>query len=173
MRQAAARIGARLVTVYIGIDPGVRASGVAIIARGELVRAWWQRDEAQTVAYVLRGMLRKELDDVRVAIEMPRTYGGRARGGADANDLIRLAHTVGYLHSYLENPPDEVSSAFEVTLCMPDEWRGGSVPSDVMWERCKRSFSASELARVELPAKSYQHNVTDAVGIARWLAAKK
>lgn len=52
----------------------------------------------------------------------------------------------------------------------PHEWEGNlrrpkDVDQDPVVHRVKSRLSAKELARVELPARSLQHNVYDAVGI--------
>lgn len=87
-------------------------------------------------------------------LELPQVYQrGISRG--DPNDLIQLAALVG-----------TIQARFRVatTVYLPREWKG-QVPKEIIEARAKGNLSASELSKVEVPAKSLAHNVWDAVGL--------
>lgn len=100
---------------------------------------------------------------LKIIVEWPRTYGGRASRG-DANDLFALAG-IGAALTVI-NPWAIIES-----FC-PSEWKGSvkkpkSTKQPYMVElRVRDRLAPGELARVEWP-RNIQHtwDVTDAIGI--------
>lgn len=126
---------------FVSIDPGVRLCGLAAWIDGKLHYA--RLDSC--IAYWS--------SDWALAIEKPQVYVQSKLKG-DPNDLIDLAIAVG-----------KISTRFsEVVMYRPAQWKG-QVPKDIMTERIKLKLSNRELDLVDLPAKSLQHNVWDAIGI--------
>lgn len=144
--------------MLVAIDPGVRRMGVAgFDLKGELLYAFLACGDKwpETIQAVRDWVV--DRDDVcdRLVVEKPQVYVQRKLKG-DPNDLIDVAVVVGALIS---------SFGFgNFTLYRPHEWKG-QVPKEVAVERIKAALSDKELQRLELPAKSYQHNVYDAIGI--------
>lgn len=154
----------------LSVDSGKRACGCALWLDGALQRAEYvrmvdgveempRRMLAEVCLWTLRHSLGDVWGDFSAWVEMPRTYGGRARGGADANDLIAEALTCGALVGHLPC----------ARLILPAEWKGSATKA-VTEERCRDDLSAEELRRVVLPGrdKRLATNVWDAVGIGLW-----
>lgn len=178
--------------LYVGIDPGVRACGVAVIQRDnwssatwgygpELSGALWARTETAealsddiaeaTIKGVRKVMPHKSTRtyDVHVAIEMPETQNGRARGDAATSDLLELSYVVGRIYQAC------MAQQWKVLRTTPRSWKRG-VPTDALTARLELppplGLTKDEQSRVVWPAPSYRHNVVDAIWLARWLAAK-
>lgn len=160
----------------LSIDPGVRTCGCAMWLNGKLTAA-------KLVLGVLKGAEASPADlvehmaisvkrwvggsiglvpyDLNTVIEMMRTYDGKAKGNADANDLIMVSLVSGGILMHMCRPG---------TLVLPENWKGG-VPKknrhgdNVIKERCLDKLSKEEIATIDLPAKSLEHNVWDAIGI--------
>ncbi len=166
--------------IFIGIDPGVRACGVAAVdGDGELIGALWARTTTKkalaatvveaAVAGARRFLTTRNYDGSGVVgIEMPRTYGGSARRG-DTNDLLELSVVVGGLVQ--ATPIHLFAHPVRVDV---DTWKR-NIDSAVLEARLlghqwgDSLLSAKEQMRIEWPAKSYRHNVVDAIALARWL----
>ena len=160
--------------MYVGIDPGVHACGVAVVGgEGKLVAAAYVKeagDIATTTMLAVREAVGLPLlaGLVFVGIEFPQVYRGRARGNADTQDLLELSFVVGRLiecFAWAEFKPLRVDV---------QSWKR-NMPTDVLEARLHKpppmGLSAEEWSRVRMPAKSYRHNVVDAIALARWLAA--
>lgn len=136
--------------IRMAIDPG-RDTGWAILdARGMLCRA---------------GLNNPPLDfRGPVIIERPQIYQGR-QSKADPNDILTLAIGVGRYAERFE------SRCCTVEFVLPHTWKG-TVNPDVLCNRIVASLSAEERATLDRclseVAKGKQHNVIDAVGIAKW-----
>ena len=127
------------------VDPGVQKSGWA----------FWFENGLQSVGY--SPVDRVDGEDALV-IERPQVYQGRAQKG-DPNDLISLAIEVG-----------RISTLFgEVEFVLPRKWKG-TIKKEMMTARIIKTLTTNELLLVkELKlAKSYEHNVLDAIGIGLW-----
>lgn len=160
-----------VVSVLLSVDPGVRGCGAAIFFRNLLMAAAYVKNPVKpgpiecvkSVAFTVKGWvtaravanLNRDEEVSRLVLEFPQTYGGRAARG-DANDLFPLAAIDGALAALF--PRAEVTSYF------PREWKSNIDP-DVLIKRIESRLTPEEHARVELPAKSLQHNVFDAIGI--------
>jgi hypothetical protein len=99
-----------------------------------------------------------------VWIERPIFQQG-GRNEVDPNDLIMLGVKVGRIaepYLALDN---------EVTLIRSTDWKGGT-RKDIQENRTRASLDPVELAmvtaRADAVAKSYRHNIWDAVGILIW-----
>lgn len=137
-------------TTYIGIDPGVRACGVAVVSDGALTHASYVRGSQDLDVVSRLSRLVSRYPSAVVGIEFPRTYAGRARRG-DANDLLELAYVVGRLVEAIES-----THALRVRV---DAWKRG-LPTEVL---------AAQLGRSP-PVGLSEDNVIDAIALARWLA---
>lgn len=155
------------------VDPGIRGCGAAIFLGGSLLKAAYVPAgpdgdgvvgrAVQSARAVVVWIGQQNLDwgpswngyPIRLVIEWPQVYrAGRGRG--DPNDLLGLAAVDGALAA--------ICLDYKVVTYLPREWKG-QVPKDVMVERIKSRLTPEELTRVELPAKSLQHNVYDAIGL--------
>ena len=93
-------------------------------------------------------------DGSHAVIELPRTYGGRAKVG-DANTLIQLGALVGALANALAR-----SGAKVELISVP------KVPKSVTEGRVRAILSPAELKLVDAAApRSLRHNIYDACGI--------
>jgi RNase H-fold protein (predicted Holliday junction resolvase) len=154
--------------MFVGIDPGVRACGVAVIQHDGVVRdARFIRDDADAVADWVRDYFDGHYGEVVVGIEFPRTYRGRASRG-DANDLLELAFAVGRMCGRFAGMLG--SADIHPVRVTVDSWKNNT-PTDVIEARLRRELLPGELRNVTLPAPSYRHNVWDALALAKWLAA--
>lgn len=147
------------------IDPGLRHCGVALwdvsackLKKAALVcgaadntdAAAWVKMADNVAAFVSTHGGQSE----NLAIEMPQIYvGPRAKG--DNNDLIQLAAVVGGITHALGLP---------TRVYRPAQWKG-QVPKDIMCKRVQGRLSPEELAAIDFPIKSLQHNVWDGIGI--------
>ena len=163
--------------IWASIDPGLNLCGVAVWNDETLVHAKLVKTQARKggaslsdrifwmAKAVERYLLRPHAEPVppvmTLIIELPQTYGGRAAKG-DTNDLIHLAAVVGAL----------VHLAPRVQLVRPREWKG-NVPGDIFVERTKKKLTLEQVSKIDLPAKSLEHNVYDAVALGLWKNEKK
>ncbi len=147
----------------ITIDPGLRGCGCALWRPNKMLdRAKYvvAHDGFEGLAPAVARMANavrhwQPVGDGSVVIEIPQTYGGRAKKG-DANDLIALGAVCGALLAQLGRP---------TTFVTPHEWKG-STPKEVTARQVKDKLTAEEWARVEWPtAKGLRHNVIDGIGI--------
>ncbi len=133
--------------VFVSVDPGVHASGMA----------WWTYGKLAQVEYCKPGhnILQIATD---LIIEVPQVYQGRAQKG-DPNDLITLAVEVGRITTLFPNH----------RLVKPRDWKG-NIKKEMMLKRIIKTLTTEELLMVKalkLP-KSKVHNVLDALGIGLW-----
>jgi len=134
----------------ITIDPGVKASGVALwSAEGTLIEGSYRT--IQEVKLLLSELLKPSL----LICEFPRIYPKAAQHKGDLNDLLNLSAVVGYIEGLF--------CCVEPRRIYPSEWKG-QVPKVIMTERIKKALTPLELARVK-SVGSKTHNVLDAVGI--------
>lgn len=152
----------------VSIDPGVRSCGVALwghddqlISAGLAWSVYPLEEGANAWVAMVIGVERwiytvPSTLPVEIAIEFPRIYPAAHQKG-DQNDLLELAAVVGGIVARLG-------------LCgtrervYPRDWKG-TIDADDMITRVQQRITPAEYGRVELPAKSLQHNVWDAVGI--------
>lgn len=149
------------------IDPGKHACGVAVwsLQTYKLIVACWVRnpfkdepgverahrwgDMARQVAAYLS---RWKPYGMGLILEIPQIYGDKSE--KDPNDLLDLAGVqgaiVGATNANVEWSP------------LPKEWKG-QLPKDVSERRVDSKLSHAEKTSIEWPAKSYRHNVYDAI----------
>jgi hypothetical protein len=113
----------------LGIDPGLRACGVAEQTRTGAA-AWTIRPKTRTlterIQEILPRIYRGPWD--LVVIEKPQIYQGHLQKG-DPNDLIDLAVLVGAIIGHV--------SATKILLPLPAEWKG-QVPKDIHHRRIRK-----------------------------------
>lgn len=152
--------------IFVGIDPGVRCTGIAWIdVDGAVVGARIRADVARVDDDVLQpfawdamgeAVQRSHLFDTpaqidHLVLEIPQVY---ARGPGDDNDLISGGGVLGAVMARLR--------FLNVVGYRPHDWKR-STPKDVMTRRLRTRFAGVDLTRI--PA-SLRHNALDAVGLA-------
>lgn len=152
------------------IDPGKHACGLAIwrlIPDVRLVKAEWVRNPFKDEPGVERaerwGDMARQVAGVisrwqqigwkvSLLLEIPQVYSGESE--KDKNDLLDLAGVqgaiVGATNCDVEWSP------------LPKEWKG-QLPKEVSEKRVDSKLLDSEKALIQWPAKSYRHNVYDAI----------
>jgi hypothetical protein len=150
---------------FASIDPGKHACGVAVWSGGNLIWASWVknpfakthgkerverwRDMGKMVAVHLQKWGRY---GVGLILEIPQVYSGER--DEDKNDLLDLAGVQGAIVG---------ATGFDVEWSpVPREWKG-QLPKEISVKRVEAKLSSEEKARIEWPAKSYRHNVYDAI----------
>jgi len=164
--------GKRIPLVVIGIDPGLKGHGYAMLdaLNGELLTAGFVRRSTKTNRGVkvwtsLASSLVSSLGLYRadtVMVEQPRAY---AHHPADPNDLIEIACAGTYAAAAVvagSRSPCTFSSV------EARRWKG-QVPKDVMCQRIMGKLTEQEIERIEWPSsKTYRPDVIDAIGISKW-----
>lgn len=162
--------------IYIGIDPGVRACGVAIeygprephFARPRL-QAFLVRSDFKTA--VARGLdmstrVRARVEaagEVKLCVEGQQFYGTE-RSKGDPNQLIELALVSGLLIGAL-------CFDCEIAHPLPRQWKG-TIKKDIHHDRLRRDHPQwIEPVESDTP-KSMQHHVWDAVGLLEWMKGR-
>lgn len=159
----------------LAIDPGLRGCGVAVYLDGTLEHAWYTENPER----VLDGPAAWEIMSCAVFLavdrivvplgtptpefdvgvfEVPQVYR-LSRQKGDPNDLISLAGVVGSVSASMP--------CFKRIGVHPAQWKG-QVPKAIHHKRIVSSLSANEKKSIQLPSKSLQHNVWDAIGLAQW-----
>lgn len=150
-------------TEILAVDPGVRGCGVAFFDGGRLLWAKYVRnparegDDLRAIDLMAREVAKyRALSGVDVlALEFPKVYvGSKAKG--DPHDLLTLAAIDGALVGHVCAPT--------LLRFFPREWKG-QLDKDACAGRVRSRLDAGEVASIELPCTSLQHNVWDAVGI--------
>lgn len=156
------------------IDPGKHACGVAVwkTDTGQLIWAGWVKnpfknepgkeraerwgDMGRMVAASLGRFTQYAASNVRLSLvlEIPQVYDGY--GDEDKNDLIDLAGVQGAIVGSLGAKAEVEWSP------VPREWKG-QLPKEISEARVEAKLSEEEKSRIEWPAKSYRHNVYDAL----------
>jgi len=152
--------------MIISVDPGVKATGIAVFDDGELAFAFLARGAdwfatAKNAHDKLCERLPLDLVEQSLYIgEVPQVYQARHLKG-DPNDLIDVTLVFAALVGCKGLAP---------VLYRPREWKG-QVPKRVSNDRIWSKLSDDERQRVELPpgrkktAGALSHNVIDAIGI--------
>lgn len=172
-----------MTTVYVGIDPGVHACGVAACDKYGLLGALWARtdtkealaaDVAQAAMHGLRIACQTRpsirQSDIVVGIEFPEVTRDRARGEAKTEDLLELSFAIGRVVEYIKGRmPDAHVMRVQVST-----WKH-NMKTEVLAKRLLHMVPPMGLSRAEhgnitWPAESYKHNVVDAIALARWMA---
>lgn len=138
-------------TRILAIDPGVD-TGWCIVERGAVVDCGLGAGWGSAPVAIL---------------ERPQIYRQEQQKG-DPNDLITLAIQLGRYVERLE------ASGTKTALVLPRTWKG-QVPKDVHHRRIVAKLTPTEAAlvasRLTRVSESKQHNVLDAVGLAKWAVA--
>ena len=161
-----ARVASQHYNTIITIDPGVRASGVAVFHRGSLIAAKWVRGhETEVVLWAQRRVCEiPQVGSIKCFLEEPIVVRGRAFRGK-TESLLKLSQTVGMLRGMFE------SVGVSVELVSVRVWKR-SVPTEALTERLARKLDEHEKSVIEWPAKSAAHNVTDAVSLGLWVLGR-
>jgi hypothetical protein len=155
----------------IAIDPGVKMCGFAVFADDELVDAGIVRPSKRNrkslfdSAYSMANLLRDKavLSFADLVVERMRIYNKLAQEG-DPNDLLDVAYVTGIIVGRL--------ACYFRTLRTPTahEWKG-NIPKPIHHERIKRDCPQAE-PLAQKTAKTYRHNVYDAIGLGLWAIEK-
>jgi len=156
-------------TLVLGVDPGVRACGYAVLELGKNIKKrmkviyandpvanrqnpnWWMFIDSLT----------EELEDIfngfnikQVYCECPRVMGGlRGKAAAGRSDIIHLAHHMGIV-AHVARMWDATFTPVEVA-----QWKG-NLKDAVVWERVGRPFPPEDSA-----GNLIKKHALDAVGI--------
>lgn len=133
----------------LAIDPGA-TQGWAFFVDNRLIMCGVRKEEHAFVPSLFITPI--------IVIERPQVYTSRP---VDSNDLITLAILVGRLSAQYE------ALGLTVEHVLPHAWKG-NLDKDMCWRRTKAKLSAAEVLLTEGFAKSYAHNVHDAIGIGLW-----
>jgi hypothetical protein len=106
----------------------------------------------------LSNVIGKMTADILV-VEFPVIYPTDKQKG-NPNDLVKLATMAGMVLAQFQG---RIWDMFTPT---PREWKGG-IPKEIHHQRLAAMFPEAE-AKMAHVAKSYQHNVWDAIGLADW-----
>lgn len=151
---------------WISIDPGLRHTAVAIWEGTRLVRAGLVKNQVDASirdapAWAAMGdavwewIFREYAFKVcQVVVEIPQVYQ-HARG-VNPDDLLQLAGVDGAILGRLHGA--------EVISYRPAAWKG-QTPKEITQARTEAVLAPGERKAMEMPAKSLQHNVWDAVAI--------
>lgn len=170
--------------IYVGIDPGVHACGVACVEGDsmKLLGAVWARtttadalanEVAEAVQEGIRLTSRTNLHYIKpqhytVGIEFPEVTRDRARGDAKTEDLLELCWAIGCIEQALKR-----HERLHVARVQVSTWKR-NVNTDVLEQRLHMAppvgLDPVEHSTIIWPAPSYRHNVVDAIALARWLA---
>lgn len=153
------------IMIYIGIDPGVQWSALAIYdvaartVRFATIRADHRREDmARALA---------DVEAVGAVVEGQQVYVGPAAKKVDKQDIVHLAQEAGRLAGMMEG------AGMGVEMPRPSTWKGG-VEKPVHNARTVARM-ASDGVRVEwglIPPSKRNHYI-DAVALAYWLADGK
>jgi hypothetical protein len=151
-------------SIVVSVDPGIRECGVARFLDGELFQG--KNLELRAAIDIMR-------PQETWIVELPRTYGGRGAGKADANDLIAVARVVGSFEGR------GWRLGYQINTPTAREWNGG-LPKEVTARRVWSLLSSVERARLEITPLARKRlnsagkipesamHVTDAAGIGLW-----
>jgi len=132
----------------IAIDPGA-CSGFGYFEKGVLVNCGVFDPKKSCRPYFGEG---------GIVIERPQIYVSRP---VDSNALITLAILVGRFSEWYE------SKGCTVEHVLPHAWKG-NLDKGMCWRRTKPKLSLEELHVLPKVAKTYTHNMYDAIGIGLW-----
>jgi len=146
------------------IDPGKNACGVAVWYPNILIWAGYVKNPFSKIGKeraekwgdmgrTVTGILGRWKDyGISLVLEIPQVYTGPQ--DEDRNDLLDLAGVQGAIVG---------ASRFPVEWSpVPREWKG-QLPKEVSEKRVDAKLTPVEKQRIEWPAKSYCHNVYDAL----------
>lgn len=132
-------------SALVAIDPDTKTPGVAFFMGGLLLDAY---ADAQAFDR-LEQLYAMEHGFIELFIECPQTYGGRAAGNSDANDLIKLARVVGRF--------EQIASGHlgKVTVVTPRAWKG-QTPKHICIQRAWDELNEIERHRVLLSPQAFK-----------------
>lgn len=139
----------------VAIDPGETSGWAVFSSVGDHLIACGTHTEPPHLLTAVLGFT-----SYYAVIEKPVSY---PMDKVDANDLITLAIRVGEWKAYLEQ------LGAEIELVKPRTWKG-TVPKTIHNDRIVALLTEEEKALMpKRPrAKTYDHNMLDAVGIGLW-----
>lgn len=143
---------------FYAIDPGARATGVALFSGGYLAKASLVR--AEDVSSMIYDLHRNLGTVLEMVIERPTVYSKTSKG--DPADLIQVALVAGSAAT---------RCAGNARFVEPRTWKG-QTPKDIHHGRIRAALVEIEKKALirdcrDVPA-SLQHNVLDAVGLGLW-----
>ena len=149
------------------LDPGLRGSGFAYFAGGELRHAAYVKNEHEgrgppahrAMARAVYPKLLSNGQSPVCLVEFPQVYPDmqHVKGGLNAlNDLLDVAGVAAAVAAVCP-------SHYSVRFFLPREWKG-TIAKDIMTERIRRSLTERE-RRCIVSVGSKDHNTLDAIGI--------
>lgn len=148
-----------VVNHVIGIDPGTRATGIALISKDtiddyELIRGksndW--KENSKNIVQEIHRFIKCHWGIEMIVLEIPEHWGGDAKGFAarESGAILKLSMFAGIVYGSL------LFSNKDVVLCSPREWKG-QLPKVVVANRLHKIYNFP---------KDLNHNIVDAIGIA-------
>lgn len=143
----------------IGIDPGTRATGIALLSNNniddyELIRGksndW--KENSRNIVNEIHHFVKRHWAVEDIVLEIPEHWGGDAKGFAarESGAILKLSMFAGIVYGSL------LFLNKTVTLCSPSKWKG-QLPKVVVANRLHKIY--------DFP-KDLNHNIVDAIGIA-------
>ena len=131
-------------THTISIDPDTSTPGVALFLKGALRQAFAHSVD-QTCEQVTHWLENGHdtWGSVLMVVECPQTYGGRASGNADANDLINLARVVGRFEEVAFRSAKIRRQDVDVLVVTPSQWKG-QTPKHICTQRAWDALTPAE-----------------------------
>lgn len=163
----------------LSVDPGLRASGVALFKDNLLVAADYVRSSSSQPAgpescaemaeniclWLSKKFVTFEFSHTfNIVVEWPQVYRGTT-ADKDPNDLLGLAGVTSALVAFSDVLKNEFASktSFRVTHYLPKEWKG-QMTKEASRYRIQTRLSGEELGSIERKCRE-NHNTWDAIGI--------
>ncbi len=145
--------------ILISVDPNVKRMALAVWEHGELRETYYLRSDLKGRKSTFGLLEELKLAPDEIAVETMVIYPGREKL---KRSLLKLQFFGGFAAGVLgvEGTRIHMYPASGVRSWKPP------IPKEVMLPRIIARLTSAELARVDLPkAKSFRHDIWDAVGI--------
>lgn len=152
----------RAVQTVLAIDPGIRMCGCSLFVNGAFNECWLVRSKKKDWLESVRDIafqLSYGPYTTLTVIEGQVIYPTDQQKG-NPNHIRKTAFATGAYFNAVED------RAYKMLVPAPAEWKG-SVPKSIHNERVKAKHPEA-IPMVERVAKSYRHNVWDAIGLGDW-----
>lgn len=153
----------------LGIDPGKKATGWAIVHNGEFKVAGLSRINTSSAVKAAKHHAKEicsvaiEHNPDSIILEVPQVFVASGKG--NPAHLVDLALLGGYIIGFLAPAFPKIV----IKTVLPQEWKG-SIPKDVHHRRLLKEMDSKSRKKLETcldsAIKSLQHNIIDAYGLA-------